>query len=520
MSLIPIVGVPSNFRNPGFYAEILVAQGPSSASSGIRTSALVMPMLAGGSFTAGQVYQVRNEKDVEDGAGAGSWLHRGGRAWLAANKTGKLYVLPVAETTGGSPAKANLDATIVGTATGSGSVFATICNVESQAAFKTGDTETVVAAALAASINAKTWLPVVATAVAGALTITAKAFGTSSGDGTLPIIRVQVSITSGKGLTFLTENTLTNDFLGNGTSTPGAEGSTTEATQLASALANVTARLFYYMAFSIQTAASWDAIKTHVSTKSDPRPGLRCTYWVASTGAQAALTTTVNADNYERGHVIWQKNGQLPPADMAANVMAIVQKREEVDKAYNFDNYRGTDFNIPPAFDSADWLDDNDINDALNDGITPIQSYEGAAEIVMLVNTRSKDASGAVNDFRATERHRISVSDWYANTMEVRHSGTYKGKKLADDQRLADGSVNPNQRHRRGVITPSIYSLPIELLDEGYALGYLKDIEDSLASLERVIDPQNGGRMEVGVNINAVNLFHQLTARIAETSSA
>ena len=227
----------------------------------------------------------------------------------------------------------------------------------------------------------------------------------------------------------------------------------------------------------------------------------------------------MTGDNYERGHVVWQKNGQDTPAQLVANTMAIVQKREEVDAAYNFDNYRETDWFVPPAFSSADWLDDDDINDAINDGIIPIQSYDGVSEIVMMVNTRSKDSSGAVDDFRATERHRVSVSDWFADTMQVRHILRYRGKKLADDQRLANGNINPNQKRRRGVITPSIYTLPLELLQEGFDLGYLQNIEDSIESLERVIDPQNGGRLEVGVNINAINLFHQLTARIAETST-
>lgn len=519
MADIPIVGVPSNFRNPGFYAQVLPAQGASSASAGTRDSCLVMPMLSTGSFTAGQVYQVKNENDAELGAGSGSWLHRGARMWFKTNKTGKLFVVPVAETSGGSPAKADLDSTLVGTATGAGTATITVCNEVCSAAFKTGDTAATIGAALVESVNAKTWLPVVATGTA-TVKLEAKHNGISSGDGTLPVIRVQVDVSAGKGITFATENSATNDFLGSGTGTAGAEGSTTESTGLTAALGNVTARLFYYMGFSAQDATSWDNINSHIATKSDPRPGLRSTYWVASTHpTQATLTTTVTGDNSARGHCVYQKNGQLPPADMAANVMAIVQKREELDKAFNFDNYREPDFHIPPAFDTADWFDDDDINDGINDGMIMIQSGEGAAEIVMMVNNQSKAASGTVDDFRATERHRISVADWYANTMQVRHLTTYKGKKLADDQRLANGQVNPNQRRRRGVITPSIYSLPIELLDEGFELGYLQNIEDSLESLERSIDPQNGGRLEVGVNINAINLLHQLTARIAETSS-
>lgn len=519
MSNIPIAGVPSNFRNPGFFAQILVAQGASSASAGERTSILVMPKLAGGAYAAGQVYQVKNESDAIDGAGAGSWLHRGVRMWLKANKTGRLFALPVAETTGGTPVKADLDITVTGTATGSGSATVMICGEECSGAFRTGDAAATLVPILVASVNAKTWLPVSASGTT-TLKLEAKASGVSSGDGTLPIIRVQVAQSSGKGITLATENSVTNDFLGSGAGAAGVDGTTTESAQLTTAIANITARRFYYMGFSIQDATSWDNIVSHTSTKSDPRPGLRSTCWLGSTHpTQATLTTIVTGDNYERSHVAWQKNGQLDPASLVSNVMGVAQKHEELDKAYNFDNYSETDWFVPPAFDSADWLDDDDVNDAINDGIIPIQSSEGRSEIVMMVNSRSKDSTGAVDDFRATERHRISVSDWYTDTMGVRHLLTYKGKKLADDQRLANGKVNPNQRRRRGVITPSIYTLPIELLGEGFDKGYLQNIDDSLESLERSIDPQNGGRMEVGVNINAIDLFHQLTVRVAETSS-
>ena len=126
MSLIPVSGIPDSFLVPGTFAEILFGQGPSTASAGPRSAIYVMPMSSDGTWQSNQVVQVRNESDAADGAGVGSPLHRAIRMHLRANKQGKVYALPFAESTGGATA-ADGYFTITGTASATGLLSITVC---------------------------------------------------------------------------------------------------------------------------------------------------------------------------------------------------------------------------------------------------------------------------------------------------------------------------------------------------------------------------------------------------------
>src|SRR5688572_18316512 len=103
---IPITGVAQDYRVPGSYAEVLFAQGPASASTGVREVVFVMPKISAGTWTAATLYPVANDSEAATGAGEGSPLHRGIRKFMQMNKDAKVYALPVAETSGGSPVAA------------------------------------------------------------------------------------------------------------------------------------------------------------------------------------------------------------------------------------------------------------------------------------------------------------------------------------------------------------------------------------------------------------------------------
>jgi phage tail sheath gpL-like len=143
------------------------------------------------------MYQIRNEQDAIDGAGAGSPLHRAARRFLLCNKRAKLWGLPVAETSAGAPAKADLTVTWTTNPTASGVTTLWICGEACSVAFDSNDTPTTIAAAMETVVDAKTHLPVVSTAAAGVLTIEAKLNGISQGDGTTGAIRVHAEIDLG-----------------------------------------------------------------------------------------------------------------------------------------------------------------------------------------------------------------------------------------------------------------------------------------------------------------------------------
>lgn len=516
MASIPILGVPSTYRVPGQYAEILFAQGPSTAAAEAREVLFVMPKMAGsGTWTAGQVKRVRNEKDAADGAGLGSPLHRALRLFLMSNHTAKVWALPYLPSSGAGLVSAALTVTWTTAPTKTGITTVWVAGEPNTVSFTSSSTVTTIATAVRDVINAKTWLPVTASNAAGVLTLTAKIGGASQNGH----IRVRAEIDAGVTTTVATQNASDVDALGTGAGTLGVDGATTENTNLVAALANITASRYYYMVASVDDTTNLASFHTHVSAKSEPIPGLRCVGIWGSVDSLANVSSRAIARNHERLQVVWQKNSEHTREELAANMAAIRQKYEELDSAYNFDFYatRG-DWLIKGCFRDADRPTGTDLNDAILDGVTPVATNDAGSYVVMSVDTRSKDATGTTDDFRATESHRISVADEFTDTLLLRHKLQYSSKKLASDKLKADGTVDPNQRLFKNVLTPSTYKpFPISILRE-FEGTRLQEVDASIASLAVVRDPNNGGRLEVGLDLRVVDLLHQMTARIAEVS--
>jgi len=516
MSLIPILGVPSNFRVPGQYAEILFAQGPSTAAAGVREVIFVMPkMAASGTWTAGKVYPVKNEKAAADGAGLGSPLHRALRLFLMANHTAKVWALPYLPSSGGGLVSAALTVTWTSAPTKTGVTTLTVAGEPNTVSFTNTSTVTTIATAMRDLINSKTWLPVTASNAAGVLTLTAKIGGASQNGH----IRVRVEIDGGVTTTVATQNSSDVDALGTGAGTLGVDGATTENTNLVAALSNITASRYYYMVASVDDATNLASFHNHISAKSEPIPGLRSVGLWGSADTQANLTTKAIARNYERLQVTWQLNSEHTREELAANMAAIRQKYEELDSCFNFDGYatRG-DWLIKGCYRDTDRPDFTELNDAIIDGITPIATNDAGSYVVMTVNTRSKDSTGTTDDFRATETHRVSGADEFVDTWLLRHKLSYSGKKLQSDKLRANGTIDPNQKLFKNVITPSVYRpFPISLLRE-FEGTRLQNVEASIASLAVVRDPNNGGRLECGLDLYVTDLLHQMTARVAEAT--
>lgn len=509
--IIPITGVDATYRVPGAYAEILFAQGPASAAAGVREVVLVMPMTSSGTWTANTLYRVPNEATARAGAGPGSPLHRAARKFLSVNKDAKLWAVPYAASSGGSPATATGTITFgTGPATGTGTAIVTICGEDCPFTFPSGATVTEIAAGIVASINAKEHLPVTAANVSGVVTISARIAGASQGTGSVGVIRFRATISTGLSVTVATSGAHV------GTGTAGADGSTAESANLTTALATLDAVRKYFIVTSLWDATSLGVLKTHITLKSEPRRGLRSVGIAAYTGTLSNVSTIATGRNYERLQIVWQPNSEHDTAELAGAIAAIRQKNEQVDTAFNFDGYSLRDI-ISAAYNAADWPDTDDQNDAINDGVSPIASNDSGAYLVMSVNTRSKNSTGSVDDFRATETHRISVCDEFTDE-ELQDFGlNFAGKKLADDALDARGQVNPNQKEVRNVVRPSTFQPHIkQRMDAFFDAGKLQNVAQSKETL-RVV--KTGARLECGFDLHVIDHLHQATYRISEVST-
>lgn len=516
MSLQPIQGYPSDYRAPFTAVEINFGQGPSTSNGPGRTVLYCAPKTSAGTWTTGTIYRVSREQDAIDGAGPGSFLHRMFRLHLLADKNATLYALPYGASSGSGIATATGTITISGSPTANGSILTTVCGEDITTSFTTNSTPTTIGDDLVAQINAKTWLPLTAANATGTITLTAKTAGASSGDGTTGVIRFRSTPEPGKGIAVATSGAA----LGLGTGTPGADGATTETANLTSALAGITASRYYYMGFSVWTSAAIAPIKTHVVNKSSPNPGLRCRAVTGYTGAQSSLTTIANATNYERRHFVLQENSEHDTAEIVAQYVAIHRKRESIRGGFVEDNYRDVDWLLKPVFANSDIPTGDEVNQACQDGISIISSDPVGSFLVMSLNSRSKNSTGTLDDFRATETHRVSFMDDFADTWLARHQNTYAGFKLKPDKLKSDGSVDVNQNIPRKTVTPSRY-VPFlaKIIDEFEDDGVIQNADDWKASLRANIDPLNNGRLELGDSGRTIDILHQTTLRLAETSS-
>lgn len=510
--IIPITGIDQSFRVPGSYVELLFAQGPASASAGVREVVLVAPKISTGAWTAATLYRVNNEADAITGAGEGSPLHRAVRKFLNVNKDAKLWVVPVAETSGGSPVAATGTVTFTTTATATGTAAVTVCGELCTFVFQSGATPTDVAVGIVAAINAKGFLPLIASNSSGVVTLTAKIKGISQGTASLGVIRFRASVTTGVGTTVATSGA----FLGSAVA--GAEGTTTEAANFATALTTLDSVRKYYIGSTSNDATSWGNLKTHIVTKTEPKRGLRSVGIVAYTGALSTCQTLAIGKNYERLNIFQQINSEHDSAELMGVWAGIRQKGEQVDPTWNFDTTR-LDPHVLPAYSTNDWPDADDQNDAINDGITVVASDTAGAYVVMSVNTRSKNSAGTQDDFRATETHRVSEGDYFCDKLLSLWALNFTGKKVKNDQFLADGvTVNPNQKLIKGVITPSQLVVPIrKLMQDEEDAGHLQNTATTKAGVRVVYD--GGGRLQAGLDLNTIDHLHQGTFRVAETSA-
>lgn len=514
---IPITGISSTYRVPGNYAEPVFAQGPSTSSSGPRKVLITGAKTSSGTWTAGTMYRVTSDSVASDGAGSGSPLHRAARAFLAANRTAEVYALPYAVSSGTGASAAIGTITIAGSPTSAGMLEVMICGETITLSVGTSDTATTLGDDLAGAINAKVWLPVTAVNTTGTVVITAKVVGISQNAANAGI-RYRCRVISGTGVTITASSSLVGD--GSTGATSGADGTTTEIANLTAALAaSALTNKYYYNVLANNVSGAVAAYKSHIATKALPVNGLRECVVVGSNVALATAITHANAANYERVRYVWQPSSEHDAAELAGYMAAVYQAGESTDPGKNWDGYSGPDFLIQGTYSSASWPTNADVNDAINNGLTPIASNASGAYVVMSVTSRSKNSNGTIDDFRACESHRVSIVDAFTDDLILRITNNFGGQKLRDDQTDSKGAVNPNQVVPRGVITPSRMKPAIrKLIDEYDSLGLLQDTDASKSSLLVIKSPTNSGRVEAQLDLRTTDLYHQGTFRIAEVS--
>ncbi|HEY3494742.1 MAG TPA: hypothetical protein VGK73_08660 [Polyangiaceae bacterium] len=505
-----VTGIPSNYRAPLTAFQLIFGLGASSAAAGPRSALYVGKKTSAGTATINTRYAVTSEDRAIDLFGAGSDLHIIARTHIAKNPTGKVYMACHLASSGGSPVAATADIVITGTATGTGSFIVEGCGESFEVGYVSGDTPTVMGETLEGLINARTHLPLTSVNTTGTNAVTAKAVGASQNG--VYMLRVVKQGDSGTGVSV----SVSAEYLAG-----GVDGSTTEASLFSACLTAVAASSDYYHGIPQTVAAFSTALKTHITNRSLPLAGKRSRGFFPAVGALGATTTITTGLNYERLECVWQRGASQTPQQLVAWYVASKQLEEQVQSRFNFDNYSANGF-IKPAPDVSDWpTHESDLGDAVNAGISPIVSTDTGAYLAMGVTTRCRDATGALEDFRASEPHRVSVLDELAATVSLNHQLTYANFAQQDDPRLPDGSVDvaslSNITGRK--TTPFLFKSWFLQQLQPFFDERLQDQGAWEAGTNCRIDPENNGRIQVTSTGRTIDLHHQATFRISETTA-
>lgn len=439
MAGIPLAVSPS-VKTPGFYLLINLLAGQASSSSDVLRTLLIAPKSSAGTITPDTqlVQDVGGEAEVKTLLGTGTPGHLAAKKLFAANGRAKVDVVaPVASA--GATATGTL--TFTGTVTANMTFKVKIKGVDIYSPWLIGQSVTTAAATLVGRINQKTnEHPVVATNVAGVVTITAKIAGPWAND-----IQFSVEVMEGAG----------------GVLTPSGAamtGGTTEP-DFSNVLALVANREYAYILSCVSNADAQSAsassnpgrIKTHIDTYDSGNESKLQQAVIGLTGTLSAAKTGAIGRNFGPMQYVFCQAGQSLGCEFAGHEVGRRSLVEQDDPTANRVGEVYPDTLFGPLDIIADKLTSSEMEDALLNGLTPVDVTEtGVLFLVQPITTYSQDTLGAPDDRLFGVE---GVSGTYAFARDLRRTVPveFRGAKIIQDLSPNDEDPPRGVTERRDV---------------------------------------------------------------------
>ena len=509
---IAITGVTANLRVPGVFVEVNSAAGPAGGTASDRPTVIVAKKLASGTYTANQLVWPQDEAAVNAGCGYRSDAAIGWRKARAANNTQRIGIIPYAETSGGTPVAASTTITVGGTtATGTTVWTLGVADTDNSVLIQSGDTVAEIAGFMRSKLAGNA--VVVESGSSASVIISAPHVGTCGGVAGYKPIKVTTNA-PGMGVTITGASDV-------GTTTPGVEGSTTEAANFAAALAANSGVWIYNIIADVgNNATALASLDAFLASQAEPLNGKRGTAIVAYNRAISGGTTLAQACNYERLSFVNGVAVRNTPMEIAANIGAIFAKREASDRTYPFAGYSLPDLLLIPVEDTTVYPDQLDQNDAILGGQMPLAvSPAGKVYIVDATTTRVLDSTGAYTDFRAYKRHRISGADDAGDKVQTVLALNMQGKKLSSDPVDAAGNpVYTNVVPPKVVYPRTLKKYVEKVLRDQEASGQSQDAAASIESLVMARSTDNVERVLCSFNYRTIDHATQAAVQLNETT--
>jgi phage tail sheath gpL-like len=458
-------GVPSTIRKPGIYTEFNTRMAVNTLPANLYRVLIIGQRLAAGTVLANTPVDIFSDEDAAVYFGRGSIAHLAVRAAIKANRYLSLQCIALDDASAGVVATGTV--TIAGPATGSGALRLTVNKTPVDIAIASGDTASIIAAALNAQIALQSDLPVTATVLAGVVTLAAKHKGAMGNTIKLATV-VQAS-----GVT----------------ATVAAMVSGLNDPDITPALAAVYTAGHSILICSFNDTANLTALRTHVNAVSGPQEKRYVRAVVAHTGTYAQSTTLAASINSGLILEVLDPNAGESVYEVAAVMGAIAASEEDPARPLNGMELVGL---TPPPM--ANWLSEVQIEAALHNGVTPTRVGPGnVVQIVRAITSYTLNANGVPD---------ISMLDWTT-------AGTLHYVAKAIEQRIGLRFPRDKKTLRtRARLGDEIYNVLIKLEE----LEIIEQVAKSDVLIEDdLVDPS---RYDVRIKVNVVNGLHVIAQRL------
>lgn len=448
--------------------------GVKQRASTARDVLLVGQMVSTGTATASVPYEIFRESDGETLFGAGSILDFAIKAAFKAHPLAKLSAVAIAD----AGVKAAATVTFATNALASTTYALRIAGVLIQIDIVTGDTPTIIAAALSAAINANTSLPVTATPLVGVVTITAKNGGTV-GNG-IQLRGRFASTTTVVGTTA----TLSSTALTAGTG----------AVSTAAALAGTVARRYHETAILLDDSVSGLAAKTHINTQAGAEVGFGEFAHQGLVGSLSTATTLALALNAPRGLVAAINGSESWSVAIAAAFAAVLSSEEAATRPLNTLPLTGI---LPPPVESR-WTR-TETRTLLDNGVTPLVVMPGETVGIMRAVVTGVKNSGGNFDYSTLDVTITRGFDDLRDNVKLMFDTNYPRARWAESD--ADGLLPPD------VATPAkVKQDLIDVCRDAESRGICSGVE---ALKDQIVVEKVGTQCQFSIPANIVDGMHE-----------
>jgi phage tail sheath gpL-like len=500
---IVIAGFPSSKKSPGFFGEVKYGAGKISGASKLRYLLIVGSKSTAGLGTADtEVRDITSEDDADVFWGPGAEGAIG--AYIALKYPG-VQVKGVIVATPGGAAAATATITIAGSWSAGGDLVYFLGNETISVSVASTHTPTTLAAAIAAAFNAKAKLPGAATSALGVVTVTIKSLGLRGNDWSLRQDKTRAP--SG----------LTSALAGGAALTNGGVRFTggTGQDDITNLVATLLPGEYYTIAAATAAAAGvtdpnvarW---KSATATKAEIGTQVYEQFVFghngAYTDAQTIARTTLN-DVF--GEVAWEQKGDAHPMQLAASMAALRHQLEQDHPNRKFDGMvlKG----VQAHREEADKPNASQIETALSNGVTPIQTVGSDATVVLAICTHC--LNGSDPDYRT-----FTVGEARTPTRVFEHLELTWLSEYGVANEYVDDDPGEGEDFKQGRAYPKTWNATVEAeLRRLEADNWITNVDENKPESEFVAA---GKHIVTQLNVEVLPTHHRTGMRVAQLKNA